>query len=353
MALTNILLIYLFFKIKRFKDGLLFIENDYLNLLILLMTTIIIFNYILIRNHPSVFYVCSFFALSFLSFVIIIKSFLIYQKERNKFKALKDYESELTETKQKLQTALEEKEKLIKTNHEFYHRQEALKNKLNQIINSSTSSEVANEYSNLLDRINNLSKEYSDKLTIDPKLQSTNIEEIDDMLSYFQSECVKNNIEFIFKLDCNIDKIITEHINKCDLETLIGDLLRNAIIAINNSSNTYKSIMLVFGLKDSYYQIDVYDSGVEFKIETLLKLGLEKASTYIGNGGTGIGMLTTFETLNKTRASLIITEFEENSSSYTKLLSIKLDKQNNYCINSPRADVIKKSNIENRNIIIK
>ena len=47
------------------------------------------------------------------------------------------------------------------------------------------------------------------------------------MFSYMQSECEKNNIEFILKINGNIHSLINNIIPKSRLETLIGDLIRN------------------------------------------------------------------------------------------------------------------------------
>lgn len=52
----------------------------------------------------------------------------------------------------------------------------------------------------------------------------------------------------------------------------------------------------------------IYDSGIEFELETLKKLGLERITTHKKTGGSGIGFMTTFETLKECKASLIIEE---------------------------------------------
>ena len=96
-----------------------------------------------------------------------------------------------------------------------------------------------------------------------------------------------------------------------------------------------KEILVVLGLKDGNYEICILDNGVEFGIDTLLKLGKEQVTT----GGTGIGFLTTFETLRETKASLVITEFKE--SIYTKSVAIIFNNKCEYVINSYRAKDIK------------
>lgn len=59
--------------------------------------------------------------------------------------------------------------------------------------------------------------------------------------------------------------------------------------------------------------------------------------------------MTTFETLNKTRGSLIIEEKHPmNNADYTKVIKIRFDNKNEYRINSYRAEEIKKQCVDNR-----
>lgn len=359
-VLLQIILLPLLFKFKRLKNGMCFIKNkvhdDYIDIFALSINIIVLFMYFWLENYQNIslkYLTIGFALFAIIMIPIIQKTFTLYHKQKLQNQALKDYEQQLQESEAKLATALEDKQKLIKANHEFYHRQEALKKKLNDLIetkSTATNVEIAEEYSNILDRINTLSNEYSEKIKATPHLPKTNIPEIDDMLSYMQSESEKNNIEFLLKIECNISHITENFISKSQLETLLGDLLRNAIIAVNHSSNNFKSIMVVFGIKDSTYQLSVYDSGIEFEIDTLLNLGLKPSSTHTSEGGTGIGFITTFETLNSCNASFIINENTNNN--YTKSLEIIFNNLNNYTIISNRYLEIEKLNISKRNIIL-
>ena len=96
------------------------------------------------------------------------------------------------------------------------------------------------------------------------------------------------------------------------------------------------------GIKNNCYEFCICDTGIEFQIETLLKLGLEPVTTHKETGGTGIGFISTFETLKKCNASLIIDEkHEESNNDYTKSVTIKFDGKSQYIIKSYRADKIK------------
>lgn len=361
ISILAIILTYSLFRIKKFKHGFPFIKNknisEMFDIIIILIAMIIIIAYFMIgflNSYPPKYIIYALLLFSFLSIVIIQKVFVVYHKQKLQTQALKDYENELSETKQKLETAIEEKQKLVKSNHEFYHRQQALNKKLDDLIKLQTISdntEFAEEFSNIQDRIQKLSNEYSNKTRTIPKLVKTNIEELDDMLSYMQSECEQNNIEFVLKIDCDINHIIENFITKSQLETLLGDLIRNAIIAINHSSTEYRSILVVFGIKDDSYELCIFDSGIPFEINTLLNLGLQPASTHTNEGGTGIGFITTFETINSCNASFIINE--NTNSNYSKSMEIKFDNKHEYIIISDRKEKINELNQSNRKIILK
>ena len=62
--------------------------------------------------------------------------------------------------------------------------------------------------------------------------------------------------------------------------------------------------------------------------------------------------MTTFETLSKTKGSLIIEEkYSMNNVDYTKVIKIRFDNKNEYRINSYRAEEIRKQNTDERILI--
>lgn len=83
----------------------------------------------------------------------------------------------------------------------------------------------------------------------------------------------KNKIKFEVQLNGNIYQMINNHITKEELEILIADHVKNAIIAVNYSNNSNRSILVRIGKIDGQYSIYIYDSGIEFEINTLHKLG--------------------------------------------------------------------------------
>ena len=355
-------LIFGFFKIKRFKRGFAFvkskIDNDYIDIAMINISALVILAYSLFDNYygdVTKQILFTFIVVGIIMIIMIQKTLTLYYKQKLLQQNIESYKEEIKEKDEKIKELSDEKFKISKLNHEFYNRQRALELKVEEFINNANM-EASGELS-IMDQIKNMTDEYSTKqqeINNVSSIPKTGITEIDDMFAYMQSECNKNKIEFILKINGNIYHLINNIIAKDRLVTLIGDHLRDAIIAINNSSNTYRSIMAILGMKDNTYEFSVYDTGIEFEIETLLKLGLEPATTHKDQGGTGIGFITTFETLKETKASLVIEEnHPENDKDYTKCVSIKFDGKNEYKIISYRADKIKAEAKDNRIIIKK
>ena len=157
------------------------------------------------------------------------------------------------------------------------------------------------------------------------------------MLKYMQSECNKNKIELILQIKGNIHQMTNNYIEKEELEILLADHIKNAIIAINHTDNINRTIMVKLGKIESGYGISIYDSGAEFEKETLDSLGKKPSTTHADEGGTGMGFMNTFETLAKHKASLEIKEYNKPSrDNYTKVINIKFDKKNEFKIESYR-----------------
>ena len=352
-------ILMIFFNIKRFKKGFAFLDNnvnsEYTNAIVINVSVVIILAYYVFGNYygnlTKQLLIC-FIVLSIIMIIIVIKTLTLYYKQKLLAKNIEDYKSEIALKDAQIKSLSDEKYKISKLNHEFYNRQKALIHKVEEITSMNT--EIADELA-LSKQINDLTKEYTDKAqeikTLD-KLPTTGIVEIDDMFKYMQSECNSKKIQFNLKINGNIYHMINNKIPQSRLVTLIGDHLRDAIIAIDFSNNTFKSILAVLGENNGAYEFCVFDTGIEFKIDTLLNLGLKPATTHKDSGGTGIGFMTTFETMKETKASLIIDEMREMSNTdYTKSVTIRFDGKNEYRIKSYRSDEIKKKMKDNRIII--
>lgn len=319
-------------------------QNDYLDIIMINVSTMVIFTYSLFIDYKGdKLIIHKFITMMILAVIMIImiqKTTILHYKQQLLKNTVKDYENKLKEKDNEIKKLSEERYEISRINHEFYNRQKALEQKVKEM-ETEASSEIG-----VIDRIENLTKEYSKSLEDikgKEKLPLTEVPEIDDMFKYMQTECSKNNIEFKLHIESEIYHLINKIIPKNKLETLIGDHLRNAIIAINSSKNKNKSILVMLGKIEGKYELCIYDSGIELEIKTLEKLGTERITTHKETGGSGIGFMTTFQTLKECKASLVIEEkHKESENDYTKAIKIKFDGKNEYKIISYRAEKLKK-----------
>ena len=343
MLLMYLFVIRIFFKIKRFKNGFAFLQNkkqnEYLDILILNICVVIIFSFIIISNYDKIF--IREVSISLLVFIIIMfitiqKSLQLYYKQKQLIKTLEETQAELEKYKKDVKDLEEENLNISKKSHSLVHKQKQLEYKLNELLSQTETTITEKEKEELNSRIENISKElYTEKAIIE--LTKTDIPNIDDMLKYQQSECIKNKIDFDLQISGNIHHMINTLISKEDLEILIADHVKDAIIAINHSNNENRSILVRLGKIDECYGIYIYNTGIEFEKETLENLGKKPSTTHADEGGTGMGFMNTFDTLRKCKASLIIKEIGKPSKdNFTKVIMIKFNNKQEFRVESYR-----------------
>lgn len=338
IIIIYLILICLLFKIKKFKHGFLFlkrnIENEYIEIWVLNISSIILFSSIIFNS--SNFQITrklfiGFIIFSIMMFITIQKSLQLYYKQRLLVQDLEETKKELEDKKKEIKQLEQENLNFSKTSHSIAHKQKALEYKLNEL---ALKNEIAEEI-DVKNRLNNITKQISEEPEIE--IPKTNITEIDDMLNYMKSECIKNKIKFEVQLNGNIYQMINNHITKEELEILIADHVKNAIIAVNYSNNSNRSILVRIGKIDGQYSIYIYDSGIEFEINTLHKLGKVPSTTHKESGGTGMGFMNTFDTLKKHKASITINEYGKPvKDNYTKVIMIVFNKKDEFNIISYR-----------------
>ena len=330
-------------RIKKFKRGISFLQrsigNEYMDLLVLNISVIILFSVILIANtkvKAEIIYTLSLAVITFavIMFLTIQKSLQLYYKQKLLVQELDQTKQELANKTKEVEDLEAENIKISKNAHTLSHKQKSLEHKIEEMMYKTEISKE--EAAEVRDRLKEIGKDlYKEKITIE--LDKTGIVEIDDMLKYMQSECKKNKIDFELQLKGNIHYMTNNFITKEDLETLLADHIKNAIIAINHTDNINRSILVRLGKIDETYGLYIYDSGIEFEPETLENLGKKPSTTHANEGGTGMGFMNTFDTLRKCNASLIIEEYNEPSKdNYTKALLIKFDNKNAFKIKSYR-----------------
>lgn len=339
ICITYLILFLLFINNKRIKKGIAFWNDcknsEQFDWLILNISTVILFLIV-------IFEICkggairrtlgySIVVLSIIMFIAIKKSFQVYYKQKLLMKQLEEADNEIINKQKEIEKLEQENLNFSKKSHSLAHKQKSLEYKLNQLLmNEEFSGELE-----IRDRLNEISKELYKNPIED--LTKTEITQIDDMLEFMQSECVKNKIDFNLQIIGNVYHIINNIITVEQLEILIADHIKDAIIAIKHTDNINKSILVKLGKIDGCYGLYIYDSGIEFEKETLKNLGKKPSTTHKDEGGTGMGFMNTFDTLNECKGSLVIKEIGKPSKdNFTKIIMIKFDGKNEYKVESYR-----------------
>ena len=351
----------LIYNLKRIKNGINFLKNvekvdnigKFTNAIILL--TILIAE---AKKDDTNILLNTFVAIIGLAITYFIINWIQSQitkhyKNDMKSHTIEVQKEEIEEHLKTIEEVKAENLKLATAVHKYNHRISALEKALRDTAKNANNTEFAEEISVFLKETEDISKGFAKESEVITKtLPLTHIAGIDNMFKFMQEEAINSGINFDLKINTSIHDLIDKIIPKDKFETLLGDHLKDAIIAINSSDKTYKSILVILGIVDDCYELSIYDTGIEFEIETLLKLGKERITTHNDIGGSGIGFMTTFETLESTKASLIIEEYNPETTSYTKSVNIRFDEKNNYKIYSYRAEEIRNKN-KDKKIIIK
>ncbi len=341
IALISILIIFsvlvmILCNVKRVKNGVTFLKNnennEYLGMFILNISYVVFLAIIVLNSidkRSILIYVIIF---SIIMFISIQKSLQLYYKQKLQERETAEIKEELNSKAKEIEELEKENLRLSKANHSILHKQKSLEYELSQALLKNETMDKKEIKTKLQD----ISKEIP-KETAPIELTKTNIKEIDNMLKYMQAECTKNKIDFELQINGNIHHMINKYIGKEELEILLADHIKNAIIAINHSNNINKNILVRLGIIDGLYSLYIYDSGIEFEVETLKNLGIKPSTTHADDGGTGMGFMNTFDTLKKYNASMEIHEYGKPSKdNFTKVVKIIFNNKHEYKISSYR-----------------
>lgn len=333
LLIIHILIIIGIFRIKRFKYGITSIknnkQNEYIDVLILNISFAILFVFMAldIVDVENIMKIIPVILITIcIMCITILKSLRLYYKQKLLIQELEVTKTELINKENEIKNLEQENLNFSEKSHTLAHKQRILKHKLDEL---SLKTEIADEIS-IREDLNNISKELYNNSAI-VKLTKTGIEKIDDVLKYMQFRCTENKIDFNLQIIGNIYHMVNNIITKEELEILIADHVEDAIIAINHTDNINRSILVKIGKVEECYGLYIYDSGIEFEEETLENLGKKPITTHASEGGTGMGFMNTFDTLRKNKASLIIKQLGKPSKeNYTKIIMIKFDNKNEF-----------------------
>ena len=336
----QIIFVFLIFQIKRFKSGWKFLEQYGKSDIGFIISITVLLSYSLFsesaESSSKIYLIPVFF--------ILVSGIIIYIWSKNKI--TDNYISKLRESDLKaFDSALDEKNAYIKRLEEnndalakIIHRDNKIIPALTLAVKDYISGNNANQQE-LLEYIERISNERKGIITEYEASESTiaksDIISIDAVLKYMYEKAVSKGIDFNVTIQSDLKQVIGSQISEQDFETLLADLIENAIIATNKADK--KNILVNFSESDSIFSLDIFDSGIAFEIDTLKNIGTKQITTHKDEGGSGIGMISTFEIADSHLASVIIEEFDFENTPFTKRVSIRFDNKNKHLFISKRA----------------
>lgn len=340
IAFIQIAFTPLLFLPKRFRKGMPFITNKLNSFSLMIISLTILFAFVVARTSSNnLLYLFPFLLIFLMAIFIYIswknnitKTYL----ERLKEKDIAKLNDTLSEKESYIKKLEEENKELSKIIHSDNKLIPAMLLSVKEFIRDSSSlAPAASEKGmRLLSDLEQLSLHRKSILrTQDDRCRSiseTGCSSVDSILNYMKQKAHEMNIIFETAFSCDMKALVNENISENDLNTLLADLLENALIATKYGD--HRHVLLSVDRIEDFYTISIFDSGVPFPKEVLVSLGLKNYTTHKADGGSGIGLVTSYELLKKYGASLAIEEFTQNSGLYTKKLSVVFNRLDQYTL---------------------
>lgn len=331
------------FFFKRLKKGMPFLYKRFYAIPGMIISLLVIFLAVSINySDYNIFYIILIIFLLPSSILIYLywknnltKTYIDRLNERN----LADLNDVLSEKQKCIQQLELENQRLAKIIHKDNKLIPAMELAVQTYINELQDQNVVSSTGKqLLEELSKLSEERKGILFRQDircqKPESTRILSIDNLLIYMQQKALDSDITFRFALSCDIRYLVEHMIEEGELNTLLADLLENAIIATRYNKGHH--ILLSIGIVSDVYSINIFDSGIPFTKEVLVKWGLEQITTHQDDAGSGIGMMTTYEIVKKKNASFMIHELSPHGGLYTKEVSILFNHLGQYILHTSR-----------------
>lgn len=342
------LLINIPFIFKRTKKGFLFLQKKEAGGIGLLISGIIILFATLMSMRNMDDFV---FGALFLGLLICIAGIIFWWRnsitklyiEKLKEQDVKELEAIVDEKDKQIQKLNERNDFLAGVIHRDNKLIPAMYNAVEVYMSADNANALKDGGNAILNQLNQVMQERAGVILQDQRahkiLPSTKLGLIDSIMQFMYIKATEKDIEFDLRITGNIKYMAENIISESNMETLLADHIENAIIAITGCE--YKRVLVTIGVTGEFYELRVQDSGIPFEIKTLANLGVQKATTYEGRGGSGIGYMTSFKIMRETGASLIITELLPKPYSFSKTVTIRFDGKNEYVIQSFRCEEIR------------
>lgn len=345
--ISQIIFLILLFQIRRFKKGIPDIEKNFSNEVGILISMPLLFISALFSVKNASVFLIMFAAFLTLTIGILIllwwRKYLlntyIHKAQRQTIQIL---ENTIAEQKEEL-------ERLSKIIHKDNKLVGALYLSVQELYASTRTEqglELQKELELLSEERKGILQSYENSGEHLPK---TKVFSTDVIISYLFRRALEKDIHFDVTITGDIRFMTESVLEEALLNTLLADLGENAIIATAKAER--RNILLSLGVRDGQYCIDVFDSGADFDAGVIENLGRRRYTTHKSEGGSGIGLMTTLEILEKKKGSFELEELRENCL-FTKRVSIVLDRCYRVRISSNRKELLTACEKRGRDIVL-
>ncbi len=342
VIIISIILSYFFFRVKRLKKGFVFLESKEATWIGIIFSVIIMFSRSVLDETGAILFFINICTIGIYFWWQNHTTMLYHQRvnEREIERCL----AEIHEKDNKIRELCESNAFLAKAVHRDNKLIPAMYNAVMVLLGDAGSNDIP-QCSRILRDLDEIMQERKEVISAlqgnRSPMPSTGIWRIDNIMNYMQAKASEKDIFIDFLVSDGINFPDQSQLPTEKLSTLLADLIENAIIATSHSA--HKKILVEMGMVDGCYEITIQDSGIPFEVETLISLGLKKATTHADQGGSGIGYLTIFDILSESKASLILSEYPPENLPFAKSIKVRNDGKSMYSIYSYRAELIRKS----------
>lgn len=349
--IADVLVLLFIFRIRRFKDGIIFLEEKISKsfgvIISIIFCIILSFEcYLFDKNRNE--YIFIFIFPLFIIFILmwwqnkLKKEYLKKIQARNVEIAEHNAEA-LHQENERLRHHNDELSKIIHKDNKLIPAMEMTVRNLLLNVADEVSDSTKAEIMSLKDSLEKMS---SERKGIVLSYENENLHRnttgyitIDAILLYMTHKAEDLKINFDYEISDSISAIINDSFTEGNLNTLLADLIENALIAVSFQEKPNKSVKVHFHNKNDIFRIDIYDTGIPFQSKTIENLGRVRSTTHSDTGGTGIGLMSTTELLSNAKASFEIDENLE-SNIFSKKISACFDALGEIRVHSSNPEII-------------
>lgn len=154
-------------------------------------------------------------------------------------------------------------------------------------------------------------------------LPRTGVAVLDALFSYLGQKAAGEGITLRLCLPEDTPALLRVALPEQDAATLLADLVENAIIAVRAAGGPGR-VMVELVQAEGCPSIRVSDSGVPFPPEVAANWGVRRVTTHGDEGGSGIGLMSTYEICQRHRASFSVQALPTGGP-YTKTVTVRFD----------------------------